>query len=138
MSTSNQQTLVDSGANERPLMLEKGNYISWESKKDGRLDIQTKNSGYGGNGNKNAGRQNRNQIFNARNGNDESNQMVQCILQTDLNSAKASIQCYNCNEKAMKDEYGSNLNDEENDLMLDNSFEDETLEELTATVIMMA
>ncbi|GKF28406.1 hypothetical protein Tco_0094748, partial [Tanacetum coccineum] len=32
MSTLNQQTLADSGANERPLMLEKGNYIPWESR----------------------------------------------------------------------------------------------------------
>ncbi|GJV93496.1 hypothetical protein Tco_1541309 [Tanacetum coccineum] len=32
MSTSNQQTLTDSGANERPSMLEKGNYIPWESR----------------------------------------------------------------------------------------------------------
>ncbi|GJV68859.1 hypothetical protein Tco_1484368 [Tanacetum coccineum] len=32
MSTSNQQTLTDSGANERPLMLDKGNYIPWESR----------------------------------------------------------------------------------------------------------
>ncbi|GJX31858.1 hypothetical protein Tco_0241713 [Tanacetum coccineum] len=31
MSTSNQQTLADSGANERPSMLERGNYIPWES-----------------------------------------------------------------------------------------------------------
>ncbi|GJW78930.1 hypothetical protein Tco_0140612 [Tanacetum coccineum] len=31
MSTLNQQTLTDSGANERPPMLEKGNYIPWES-----------------------------------------------------------------------------------------------------------
>ncbi|GJY19969.1 hypothetical protein Tco_0392535 [Tanacetum coccineum] len=37
----------------------------------------------------------------------------------------------------MKDEAGSNLKDEENDFMLDNSYEDETLEELTAAVIMM-
>ncbi|GKB43187.1 retrovirus-related pol polyprotein from transposon TNT 1-94 [Tanacetum coccineum] len=92
---------------------------------DGRVVIQTKNAGYGGNG-------------------------------------KANIQCYNFNEKghyardcpklrvhdekyfreekllAMKDEAGSNFNDEENDFMLDNSFEDETLEELTAAVTMMA
>ncbi|GJV43285.1 hypothetical protein Tco_1427821 [Tanacetum coccineum] len=40
---------------------------------DGRVDIQTKNAGYGGNGNKNAGRQSRNQAFNARNGNDDNN-----------------------------------------------------------------
>ncbi|GJY51430.1 retrovirus-related pol polyprotein from transposon TNT 1-94 [Tanacetum coccineum] len=32
MSTSNQQTLTNSGANERPLMLERGNYIPWESR----------------------------------------------------------------------------------------------------------
>ncbi|GKC84501.1 hypothetical protein Tco_1140218, partial [Tanacetum coccineum] len=31
-------------------------------------DIQTKNAGYGGNGNRNAGRQNKNQAFNAGNG----------------------------------------------------------------------
>ncbi|GJW34960.1 hypothetical protein Tco_0057880 [Tanacetum coccineum] len=30
-NNSNQQTLADSGANERPPMLEKGNYIPWES-----------------------------------------------------------------------------------------------------------
>nr|GEY45715.1 hypothetical protein [Tanacetum cinerariifolium] len=70
--------------------------------------------------------------------------------------------CYNCNEKghyardyqkprvrdakhfreqmllAMKDEARSNLKDEENDFMLDNSYGDETLEELTVVVIMMA
>nr|GFD07547.1 hypothetical protein [Tanacetum cinerariifolium]GFD52933.1 hypothetical protein [Tanacetum cinerariifolium] len=39
---------------------------------------------------------------------------------------------------AMKDEAKSNLKDEENDFMLDNSFRDETLEALTATVNMMA
>ncbi|GJR04011.1 hypothetical protein Tco_0526995 [Tanacetum coccineum] len=32
MSTSNQQTLADLGANERPPMLEKGNYIPWENR----------------------------------------------------------------------------------------------------------
>ncbi|GJV51471.1 hypothetical protein Tco_1447212 [Tanacetum coccineum] len=32
MSTSNQQTPADSGANERPPILEKGNYIPWESR----------------------------------------------------------------------------------------------------------
>ncbi|GKC30247.1 putative nuclease HARBI1 [Tanacetum coccineum] len=40
---------------------------------DGRVDIQTKNAGYGGNGNKNARRQSRNQAFNAGNGNDDIN-----------------------------------------------------------------
>ncbi|GJX86113.1 hypothetical protein Tco_0336887 [Tanacetum coccineum] len=40
---------------------------------DGRVDIQTKNTGYGGNGNKNARRQSRNQVFNVGNGNDDNN-----------------------------------------------------------------
>nr|GEY28211.1 hypothetical protein [Tanacetum cinerariifolium] len=39
---------------------------------------------------------------------------------------------------AMKDEAGSNLNAKDNDFMLDNSFGDETLKELTSAVIMMA
>nr|GEU45250.1 reverse transcriptase domain, reverse transcriptase zinc-binding domain protein [Tanacetum cinerariifolium] len=39
---------------------------------------------------------------------------------------------------AMKDEARSNLKDEENDCMLDNSYEDETLEELIVVIIMMA
>ncbi|GJT93397.1 hypothetical protein Tco_1082242 [Tanacetum coccineum] len=43
---------------------------------DGRVDIQTKNAGYGGNHNKNAGRQNRNQAFNEGTGNVERNQIV--------------------------------------------------------------
>ncbi|GJR27239.1 hypothetical protein Tco_1103471 [Tanacetum coccineum] len=50
-------------------------YVIHPSSVDGRVDIQTKNAGYGGNGNRNAGRQNRNQAFNARNGltqNDET------------------------------------------------------------------
>ncbi|GJR27238.1 hypothetical protein Tco_1103470 [Tanacetum coccineum] len=32
MSASNQQTLADLRTNERPLMLEKGNYIPWKSR----------------------------------------------------------------------------------------------------------
>nr|GEZ62049.1 hypothetical protein [Tanacetum cinerariifolium] len=40
---------------------------------DGRVGIQTKNAGYGRNSNRNAGRQNRNQAFNAGNRNKESN-----------------------------------------------------------------
>nr|GEZ01155.1 hypothetical protein [Tanacetum cinerariifolium] len=39
---------------------------------------------------------------------------------------------------AMKDEAGSNIKDKENDFMLDNSYGDETLEELTTVVIMIA
>ncbi|GJU35195.1 hypothetical protein Tco_1183549 [Tanacetum coccineum] len=89
---------------------------------DGRVDIQTKNAGYSGNDNKNAGRQNKNQAFNAGNGNYDNNQIVQRVPQTKEQMLLA-----------MKDEAESNLNDAENDFMLDNSFEDETLEELTAT-----
>ncbi|GKE54006.1 hypothetical protein Tco_1489162, partial [Tanacetum coccineum] len=36
---------------------------------------------------------------------------------------------------AMKDEAESNLNDEENDFMLDNSYGEETMEELTAAIM---
>ncbi|GJS83546.1 integrase, catalytic region, zinc finger, CCHC-type containing protein [Tanacetum coccineum] len=129
---------------------------------DGRVDIQTKNEGYGGNGNKNAGRQNRNQTFNAGTGNDERNQIVQRVPRTESTPGKVNVQCYNCNEKghyardcqkprvcdakyfreqmllAMKDEAGSNLNNEENDFMLDTSYGEETMEELTAIVMLMA
>nr|GEV61922.1 hypothetical protein [Tanacetum cinerariifolium] len=84
------------------------------------------------------------------------------VPRTESNSKTANVQCNNCNEKghyacdcqkprvrnanyfreqmllAMKDEARSNLNAEENDFMLDSSFGDEILEELTAAVIMMA
>ncbi|GKB89235.1 hypothetical protein Tco_0961507 [Tanacetum coccineum] len=39
---------------------------------------------------------------------------------------------------AMKDEVKSNLNDEENDFMLDNSYGEEIMEELTVAVMLMA
>ncbi|GJW69887.1 retrovirus-related pol polyprotein from transposon TNT 1-94 [Tanacetum coccineum] len=76
--------------------------------------------------------------------------------------AMANVQYYNYNEKghyardflkprvrdakyfreqmllAMKDEAGSNLNNEENDFMLDTLFDDETIKELTAAVMLMA
>nr|GEW55818.1 reverse transcriptase domain-containing protein [Tanacetum cinerariifolium] len=133
---------------------------------DGRVDIQTKNAGYGRNDNTNAGRQNKNQEANAGNGpiqqNDESSQIVQRVPRTQSNPERANVQCYNCNARghyacdcpkpkvcdakyfrehmllAMKDEAGGTLNEEENDFMLDNAYGDETLEELSATVIMMA
>ncbi|GJR37823.1 hypothetical protein Tco_1213507 [Tanacetum coccineum] len=41
-NNSNQQTLADSGANERPPMLEKGNYIPWESRFRRFLDNKLK------------------------------------------------------------------------------------------------
>ncbi|GJV80895.1 hypothetical protein Tco_1516765 [Tanacetum coccineum] len=96
---------------------------------DGRVDIQTKNAGYGRNGNKNAGRQNRNQAANAGNGH----------YARDCPKPKVRDVKYFREQMllAMKDEAGGTLNDEENDFMLDNAYEDETLEELTAVVIMM-
>ncbi|GKG07975.1 retrovirus-related pol polyprotein from transposon TNT 1-94, partial [Tanacetum coccineum] len=82
--------------------------------------------------------------FNAGNGNDDNNQIVQRIPRTESTPGKANVQCYNCNEKghyardcqkprvrdanyfreqillAMKYESESNLNNEENDFLLDN------------------
>nr|GEV33127.1 retrovirus-related Pol polyprotein from transposon TNT 1-94 [Tanacetum cinerariifolium] len=79
----------------------------------------------------------------------------------ELNGLIDEMQCYKCNEKghyarecqklkfcdskyfreqmllAMKDEAGSNLNNEENDFMLDTSYGEE-LEELTVAVMLMA
>ncbi|GKD29711.1 hypothetical protein Tco_1240489 [Tanacetum coccineum] len=66
---------------------------------DGKVDIQTKNVGYGGNGNRSAGRQNKNQAFNAGNRltqNDESNQIVHRVPQTESNPRKTNVQFYNC------------------------------------------
>ncbi|GKA46967.1 hypothetical protein Tco_0739850 [Tanacetum coccineum] len=57
---------------------------------DGRVDIQTKNAGYGGNANKNAGR-NRTQGFNTGNAGDESNQIIQHVLGTESTSGKANV-----------------------------------------------
>ncbi|GKA33387.1 hypothetical protein Tco_0719816 [Tanacetum coccineum] len=58
---------------------------------DGRVDIQTKNAGYGGNGNRNAGRQNKNHAFNVGNRNDESNQIVQRVPRTESTPGKANV-----------------------------------------------
>ncbi|GKD13562.1 hypothetical protein Tco_1197969, partial [Tanacetum coccineum] len=41
------------------------------------------NNRYGGNDNKNVGRQSRNQAFNARNRNDDNNQIIQRVPQTE-------------------------------------------------------
>ncbi|GKC10199.1 putative ribonuclease H-like domain-containing protein [Tanacetum coccineum] len=129
---------------------------------DGRVDIQTKNTGYGGNDNRIAGRQNRNQAFNVGNGNYDNNQIVQRVPRTKSTPGKANVQCYKCNEKghyardcqkprvrdakyfreqmllAMKDEAECILKDEANDFLLDNSYGEDTMEELTAAVMLMA
>ncbi|GKA83057.1 hypothetical protein Tco_0789805, partial [Tanacetum coccineum] len=93
--------------------------------------------GYGEIANKSLGR-NRNQMFHAGNASDESNQIVQCVPRTDSTPSKANVQCYNCNEKVMKDEAGSHLSNEENDFMLDNAYGEKSLDELTASVMLMA
>nr|GEY77249.1 hypothetical protein [Tanacetum cinerariifolium] len=105
---------------------------------DGIVDIQTKNVGYGGNDNRNAGRQNKNQAFNAENGltqTDESNQIVQRVPRTELNPGKANVRCYNCNEK------GHYARDCQKPRVRDVKYSreqiDETLEELIVAVIMM-
>ncbi|GKA15328.1 retrovirus-related pol polyprotein from transposon TNT 1-94, partial [Tanacetum coccineum] len=114
----------------------------------------------------NAGRQNRNQAANAGNGPvqqiDENNQNVKCVPRTKSNPGRENIQCYNCNARshyaydclkhkvhdakyfieqmllAMKDESGGTLKEEKKYFILDNAYGDETLEELTASIIMMA
>ncbi|GJZ41525.1 hypothetical protein Tco_0588411, partial [Tanacetum coccineum] len=101
---------------------------------DGRVDIQTKNAGYGGAANKNMGR-NRNQMFNAGNASDESNQIVQSIPRTDSTTSKANVEQMLL---AMKDEVGSHLNNKKNDFMLDNAYGEESLDEFTASVMLMA
>ncbi|GJR12968.1 putative ribonuclease H-like domain-containing protein [Tanacetum coccineum] len=101
---------------------------------DGRVDIQTKNTRYGRNGNRNAGRQNRNQAFNCYNCNEKGHYARDCQKPRVCDAKYFREQML----FAMKDEAGSNLKDEENDFMLNNSYGDETLEELIAAVIMMA
>nr|GEU80699.1 hypothetical protein [Tanacetum cinerariifolium] len=82
-------------------------------------------------------RQNRNQAFNVGNGltqNDKS--QYACDFQ------KPRVHDTKYFEEQMLlaiiNEAGSNLKDEENDFMLDNSYGEETLEELTVAVILMA
>nr|GEV75615.1 integrase, catalytic region, zinc finger, CCHC-type, peptidase aspartic, catalytic [Tanacetum cinerariifolium] len=76
---------------------------------DGRVDIQTKNAGYGGDGH----------------------------YARDCQKPKVRDAKYFREQMvlAIKDEAGNNLNNEENDFMLDTSYGDETMEELTVAVI---
>ncbi|GKA18027.1 hypothetical protein Tco_0697864 [Tanacetum coccineum] len=104
---------------------------------DGRVAIETKNAGYGRNGNRNAGRQNMNQAFNVANGLIQNDEIIRLFIMFHELSQIWERQIEQM-LLAMKDEAGSNLKDKENDFMLDSSFGDETLEELTAVVIMMA
>ncbi|GKE96192.1 hypothetical protein Tco_1581047 [Tanacetum coccineum] len=105
---------------------------------DGRVDIQTKNTGYGGNGNRNAGRQNRNQAVNARNG--QVQQIYESHYARDCPKPKVRDAKYFREQMmlAMKDEAGGTLNDEENHFMLDNAYGDETLEKLTTVRLLIS
>ncbi|GJS71669.1 retrovirus-related pol polyprotein from transposon TNT 1-94 [Tanacetum coccineum] len=108
---------------------------------DGRVDIQSKNVGYAGNGSRNSGRNPRT-IANTR--------------------KTTTVLCYNCNKKghytrecskprvrdskyfrehmllATKDGFGIHLDEEENDFMFMSASGEEQLEELNASVIMLA
>ncbi|GJX23600.1 retrovirus-related pol polyprotein from transposon TNT 1-94 [Tanacetum coccineum] len=98
------------------------------------------NNRYSGNGNKNARRQSMNQAFNAENGNDDSNQIIQRVPRNESTPGKANVQCYNCNEKGhyARDCQKPRVCDAKNDFMLDTSNGEETMEELTTTVMLMA
>ncbi|GKE78550.1 retrovirus-related pol polyprotein from transposon TNT 1-94 [Tanacetum coccineum] len=99
---------------------------------------------------------------NNRNASDESNQIFQRVPRTDSTPSKANVQCYNCNKKghyardcqklkvrnakyfreqmllAMKVEARIHLNNKENDFMLNNAYGKESLDGLTAFVLLMA
>ncbi|GJV68928.1 hypothetical protein Tco_1484437 [Tanacetum coccineum] len=100
--------------------------------KDGHVDIQSKNAGYAGNGNRYARRTNGNQATNAEMG--KGHYAREC--------PKPRVRKAKYFREQMllttKDEVGVHLDEEENDFMLDNAYKDNTLEELNATVIMMA
>ncbi|GKA02374.1 hypothetical protein Tco_0675039 [Tanacetum coccineum] len=89
---------------------------------DGRVDIQTKNAGYGGKSTRMQG--------------DKTG--IKHLMQELGMMKKPRVPDAKYIEEqmllAMKDEAGSNLKDEENDFMLDSSYGDETLEELTVAV----
>ncbi|GJR86274.1 hypothetical protein Tco_0210285 [Tanacetum coccineum] len=105
---------------------------------DGRMDIQSKNVGYDGNGNMYAGRTNNNQATNTGNGLvqkiKEHEHNVQRIPRTESIPGKTNEQML----LATKDKVGVHLDEEENDFMLDNAYGDNTLEDLNAPVIIMA
>ncbi|GJU99784.1 hypothetical protein Tco_1329055 [Tanacetum coccineum] len=94
-----------------------------------RVDIQTKNAGYGRNANKNTGR-NRTQGFNTRTAGHYAHECQKPKVHDAKYFREQML-------LAMKDEAGSKLSNEENDIMLDTSY-GEDLEESTATVMLMA
>ncbi|GKC91217.1 putative ribonuclease H-like domain-containing protein [Tanacetum coccineum] len=77
---------------------------------------------------------------NNQNGNDDINQIIQRVPRTESTPGKANVQCYNCNEKGhyARDCQKLRVCDAKNDFMLDTSNGEETMEELTTTVMLMA
>ncbi|GJY48031.1 hypothetical protein Tco_0437987 [Tanacetum coccineum] len=73
-------------------------FDKFELAQDGEILESLMHESYGGNANKNAGR-NINQGFNVGNAVDESNQIIQRVPRTESTPRKATVQCYNCNEK---------------------------------------
>ncbi|GJX26650.1 retrovirus-related pol polyprotein from transposon TNT 1-94 [Tanacetum coccineum] len=94
--------------------------------RDGLVDIQTKNAGYSGNANKNAGR-NKTQGFNIGNAGHYARECQKPKVRDSKYFREQML-------LAMKDEAGSNLSNEENDFMLDTLY-GEDLEELTAAAV---
>nr|GEU31813.1 hypothetical protein [Tanacetum cinerariifolium] len=144
ISTLNQQTQVDSGANERPPILEKGNYIPWESRfrrfLDNKLEeedrmwrliekgpyMRVKMLRIRGNELKAKEGESLESVY------ERLTTLVNIMDRNNVRSIPVSINIKEQMLLAMKDEAESNLKDEENDFMLNNSYGDETLEELIA------
>ncbi|GJU48188.1 hypothetical protein Tco_1217743 [Tanacetum coccineum] len=106
---------------------------------DGRFNIQNKNVGYVGNGGRNTGRIVGNQEKIVR------NTYGQRITRNDANVQRTSRTAANSSNTSTmsmllskKDKAGINLDEEENDFLLADAPEEEELEELNATCIMMA
>nr|GEV78727.1 hypothetical protein [Tanacetum cinerariifolium] len=74
---------------------------------DGRVDIQTKNAGYGGNGNRNSGRQNRNQAFKMKS---EATSRTKKMISCSIILMKMNIRRANC----CSDHDGSNSTIDDN------------------------
>nr|GEX22423.1 hypothetical protein [Tanacetum cinerariifolium] len=144
-NNSNQQTLADSGANERPPMLEKGNYILWESRFRRFLDNKLKDGKRMWNSIQNGPYQ-RPMILNPDNTQQQILEPLSKMTEGNKKQYIADVRKQKVHDAkyfreqmllAMKDEAGSNLTNEENDFMLNNSYSKDTLEELTVAIMLM-
>ncbi|GJZ27692.1 hypothetical protein Tco_0572339 [Tanacetum coccineum] len=168
MSIANQQTIAESGAEGRPLILEKMSYVPWARRFLRFLDNKRKEGVLMKNSIDN-GPYIRKEIVDP---NDDTKKILEpkrsvlCRYQEDskncINSGKDKCSVLQLQWKrplckrlsktkvydakyfreqiplATKDEAGVNLDKEENDFMLMNAYGDDQLEELNAPVIMMA